>query len=80
MDRAYSNLEIAQLVNAVFDNQAGIQYDDGREENIESLFMDIRKLQARIDYPMMDMEMFLSVIKENLQGTDMTCMRNVLKE
>lgn len=68
LDRAYSNLEIAQLGNAVFDNQAGIQYDDGREENIESLFMDIRKLQASIDYPMMDMEKFLSVIKENLQG------------
>lgn len=46
MQEAWTNLEIAQQVNEVFTNPAGIEYDDSKPETIEPSCMEIAKLET----------------------------------
>ena len=55
MPNAYTNLEIAQIVNKVFDNKTPIEYDDSSPETIKPSFMDIAKLKNH-GYTPLDME------------------------
>ena len=56
MPSAYTNLEIAQTVNRVFENDTPIDYDDSREETIRPSWMDINKLKKSLGIEPRDME------------------------
>lgn len=47
---AYTNLEIAQIVNEVFDNQDNLIYDDSVDEGIQSSLMDGTKARDELGY------------------------------
>lgn len=56
MPHAYTNLEIAEIVNKVYDNKTPIDYDDSKPETIRASFMKIDRLRDSIGYVPMDME------------------------
>lgn len=56
MPNAYTNLEIAQIINRVFDNPVPIDYDDSSPETIRASWMDISGLKERFGYEPLDME------------------------
>lgn len=62
MPNAYTNLEIAQIVNRVFENPAPIEYDDSSPETIKPSFMDIARLK-KIGYAPLDMEEAIRELK-----------------
>lgn len=55
MPKAYSNHEIAKLVNWVFQNQTPIAYDASLPETIEPSFMDITNLKQKWGYTPRDL-------------------------
>lgn len=50
MPKAYSNYEIAEIINEVFENKTPINYDDSQPETIVSSIMDISFLQKELEY------------------------------
>ena len=62
MPEAYTNLEIARIVNKVFGNATPIDYDDSSPETIRSAFMDISRLKT-LGYEPLDMEKALADMK-----------------
>lgn len=56
MPDAYTNLEVARIVNKVFGNQTPIDYDDSYPEKGRPFHMDISKLKERLGYEPLDME------------------------
>ena len=56
MPEAYSNLEVAQTVNKVFDNPSPIDYDDSYPEKGRPFHMDITRLRNKLGYTPLDME------------------------
>ena len=65
MQRAYTNLEIAQAVNKAFHNDTPISYDDSQPESITSSIMDVSKMLHTIGYTPMDMEHALADMYSN---------------
>ncbi|NLY87520.1 MAG: NAD(P)-dependent oxidoreductase [Clostridiales bacterium] len=63
MSKAYSNLEIAHIVNEVYENLTPIDYDDSQVETIKSSEMDIRALVELIKYTPKDMKASIEDIK-----------------
>ena len=63
MDDAYTNLEIARIVNRVFGNPAPVDYDDSYPEKGRPFHMDIDKLKKRLGYEPLDMESALTDMK-----------------
>ena len=63
MPSAYTNLEIAQIVNRVFENNTPIDYDDSREETIRPSWMDINKLKKSLGIEPRDMEEAMAVLR-----------------
>lgn len=61
MPSAYSNLEIAEIVNRIYENTTPIDYDDSIHETIRSSWMDISRLRDVLRTEPMDME---SAIKD----------------
>ena len=55
MQDAYSNLEVAQIVNGVFGNPVPIEYDDSYPEKGRPFHMDISRLRNELGYEPMDM-------------------------
>lgn len=47
---AYTNLEIAKIINNVFDNVGNIKYNDDFDEGIESSLMSIKKAEAVLGF------------------------------
>ena len=66
MKTAYSNLEIARLVNQVFENDTPIQYDDSFPETTEPSHMDIRFLKEYLGYEPMEMEQVLADVRKDM--------------
>ena len=56
MPHAYTNLEIAEIVNRVYGNRTPINYDDSSPETIKPSCMDITRLRGELGYIPMDME------------------------
>ena len=63
MPNAYSNLEIAQIVNRVYSNPTPINYDDATPETIRSSCMDITVLREQLGYEPLDMEAAVAEMK-----------------
>lgn len=63
MPNAYSNLEIANLVNEVFENHTPIDYDDSYPEAGRGFYMDISRLKEELKYEPLDMREALEDIK-----------------
>ena len=63
MPAAYTNLEIAKIVNKVFGNDTPIDYDDSKEETIRPSHMDTRLLTETLGIQPMDMEEALTDLK-----------------
>lgn len=62
MERAYTNLEIAEIMNRAYGNEAGINYDDSKPETISPSYMDVSILTKEMGYTPMDMEQALNVM------------------
>ena len=56
MPHAYTNLEIAKIVNKVYGNETPINYDDSSPETIKPSCMDITRLKEKLEYLTLDME------------------------
>lgn len=69
MPNAYTNLEIAKIVNRVFGNTAPIDYDDSAPETIKPSFMDTGRLN-KLGYAPLDMEEALREIKTDSDSTE----------
>ena len=66
MPHAYTNLEIAKIVNRVYGNETPIDYDDSTPETIKPSCMDITRLKEEVGYVPMDMEESLQDIRSYL--------------
>lgn len=66
MPHAYTNLEIAQIVNKVYGNTTPINYDDSQPETIRPSCMDITRLKAELGIEPLDMQAAIS----DIAGTD----------
>jgi len=64
MPAAYTNLEIAEIVNRVFENDTPIDYDDSTPERIESSEMDIHRLREELGFDPDTMEEALEDIRK----------------
>jgi len=67
MPDAYSNLEVAQIVNEVYGNPTPIDYDDSYPEKGRPFHMDISRLRSEIGYEPLDMREAVTAFKENRQ-------------
>ena len=56
MDDAYTNLEIARIVNRVFGNPAPVDYDDSYPEKGRPFHMDNSVLKEKLGYMPLDLE------------------------
>ena len=56
MTEAYSNIEIAELINEAFGNTTPINYDDSFPETIQSSIMDVKRVMRETDYVPRDMK------------------------
>ncbi len=63
MPNAYTNLEIAQIVNEVYENLTPIEYDDSTAETIKASEMDIAYLEELLRYVPRDMKESIEDIK-----------------
>lgn len=63
MPEAYTNLEIAQIINEVFANPTPIDYDNSKPETIKPSEMDIGYLKEKIKYMPRDMKESIEDIK-----------------
>ena len=68
MPDAYTNLEIANIVNRIFGNDTPIDYDDSAPETIRPSHMDISRLK-KLGYAPLDMEEALRAYKNNAGTT-----------
>lgn len=67
---SYSNLEIAEIINDVFDNKENIKYEDYLDEGIESSLMDISYAKDKLGfYPKYTLREALQDIK-NIKESD----------
>ena len=64
MPEAYTNLEVAEIVNEVFANPAPIDYDDSYPEKGRPFMMDISRLRERLGYAPLDMKQTLEEIRD----------------
>lgn len=68
---AYSNLQIAMMINSIFENSK-LYYQDEIPENIESSMMDSRKLYKTIDFTPTPLEKaFEEILKEMRKRDDL---------
>ena len=64
MPEAYSNLEVAQIVNEVYGNPAPIDYDDSYPEKGRPFHMDISRLRKELGYEPLDMREAVTAFRE----------------
>lgn len=67
MTEAYSNLEIAELINAAFGNTTPINYDDSFPETIQSSIMDVQRVIRETGFTPRDMKAALEDMCKNYQ-------------
>ncbi|MBR2706528.1 MAG: NAD(P)-dependent oxidoreductase [Mogibacterium sp.] len=68
MRRAYTNIEIARMVNSAFGNDTPIDYDDSYPETIRGFHMDISRLRDVLDYEPVDMEEALRDLRKGIKA------------
>ncbi|MDO5538518.1 MAG: NAD(P)-dependent oxidoreductase [Eubacteriales bacterium] len=68
MKKAYSNLEIAQIINKVFENETPIEYDSSFEEKIEPSKMEVTYLMDHLKFVPMDMEQVLCEVRKEIRN------------
>ncbi|MDO4869032.1 MAG: NAD(P)-dependent oxidoreductase [Bacillota bacterium] len=68
MPAAYTNLEIARLINQVFGNDTPIEYDDSFPETIQSSEMDVSNLIKKTGSAPRDMEQALKDLFFNISS------------
>ncbi|MDB8711940.1 NAD-dependent epimerase/dehydratase family protein [Mediterraneibacter gnavus] len=69
MQVAYTNLEIAEIVNKVFENKVSIEYQQEKNENIESSYMDIELYMKYLNlYPKTLDEALFSIREEMVKS------------
>jgi len=66
MREAYTNLELAEIVNRVFENPAPIEYRDSSPETTRSSYMDTDRLLELTGYTPRDMEQTLMDIRRSV--------------
>lgn len=64
MEKAYSNYDIAGIVNMVYKNPTPICYEDDYPESNRGFCMDVNKLKEELQYVPLDMEEAISELKE----------------
>lgn len=64
MPHAYSNLEVAYIVNEVYSNPAPIEYDDSYPETGRPFLMDITRLKTALRYEPLDMKEAVLAFKD----------------
>lgn len=64
MQDAYSNLEVAQIVNEVYGNPVPVDYDDSYPEKGRPFHMDISKLKNELGYEPLDMKEAVTAFRE----------------
>ncbi|HHY83216.1 MAG TPA: NAD(P)-dependent oxidoreductase [Clostridiales bacterium] len=69
-NEAYTNLEIAKIVNICFNNEGNLLYDDSRDEGISSSLMDSSKAREVLGYsPRYGLkEGLLDIKKQKIEG------------
>lgn len=67
MTEAYTNLEIAQIVNRAFGNKTPVEYDDSIPETIKASHMSVDRLTGTMGFIPLDMEEALSDMNALLQ-------------
>ena len=65
MERGYTNLEIAEMINRAFQNEAPIIYDDTNPETITDSIMDITVLKEKTGLTPLDMEQALKMMNSH---------------
>lgn len=65
MQDAYSNLEVAQIVNEVFENPAPIEYDDTYPEKGRPFHMDISRLREEFCCEPLDMKAAVKAFRDS---------------
>jgi UDP-glucose 4-epimerase len=65
MPEAYSNLEVAQIVNDVYGNPTPIDYDDSYPEKGRPFHMDISRLRNEIGYEPLNMKEAIGDFRDN---------------
>ena len=65
MPHAYSNLEVAQIVNEVYGNPVPIDYDDSYPEKGRPFLMDIGRLRSELGYEPLDMKDAVRAFRDN---------------
>ena len=65
MPEAYSNLEVAQIVNEVYGNPTPIDYDDSYPEKGRPFHMDISRLRKELGYEPLDMREAVTAFRDN---------------
>lgn len=67
MPEAYTNLEIARIVNRVFGNDTPIDYDDSKEETIRPSCMSTDLLREKLGISPLDMAEALTALKDAMK-------------
>lgn len=68
---AYSNLEIAKIINECFNNEGNLLYNDKLKEGIESSLMDCSKSRNELGYiAQFSLRKALNEIKNFKKGED----------
>ena len=67
MLEAYSNLEVAKIVNDVYGNQTPIDYDDSYPEKGRPFHMDISRLRSELGYEPLDMREAVTEFRNNIE-------------
>lgn len=70
MSEAYTNLEIARIINEVFENKTPINYDDSKPESIKSSHMSIDNLRNVLKYCPLNMMEAVEKIREIKKSGD----------
>ena len=65
MPEAYSNLEVAQIVNDVYGNPTPIDYDDSYPEKGRPFHMDISRLRKELGYEPLDMREAVTAFRDH---------------
>ena len=65
MPEAYSNLEVAQIVNEVYGNPTPIDYDDSYPEKGRPFHMDINRLRKELGYEPLDMREAVTAFRDH---------------
>ena len=68
MAEAYSNLEVAQIINEVYGNPTPIDYDDSYPEKGRPFLMDISRLRNELGYEPLDLKDAVTAFRDDMNA------------